>query len=67
MIYSNYPVQAAATLVRRVFGWMTLGLSITGLTAILINMIPNLQKAIAMNSGIILILILAFWLRYYLF
>lgn len=58
MVYSNYPIQAAATLVRRVFGWMTLGLAITGLTAFLVNMIPNIQHAVASNSGIFLILIL---------
>jgi len=58
MVYSEYPVQAAGTLVRRVFGWMTLGLSITGLTSILVNLIPNIQRAVAMNPGIMLVLIL---------
>lgn len=58
MVYSNYSVQAAATLVRRVFGWMTLGLTITGLTAVLINMIPNMQRVIATNPAIFIVLII---------
>jgi FtsH-binding integral membrane protein len=59
MMYSNYPVEVAGTLVRRVFGWMALGLSLTGLTSVVINMIPNFQRAVVTNSAIMLILILA--------
>jgi len=58
MIYSDYPAEAAGTLVRRVFGWTALGLSITGLTSILVNLIPNVQNALKMNPSIMLILML---------
>lgn len=59
MAFNEYRVVAAATLVRRVFGWMTLGLSLTGLTAILINMMPNIQQVLKMNPSVTFILILA--------
>ena len=59
MIYSEYSVESAATLVRRVFGWTTLGLTISGLTAFMLSLFPAIQKDLVMKPGVMLILILA--------
>jgi uncharacterized protein len=59
MMYSNYPIGVVNSLMRRVFGWMALGLSLTGITAFIVTLIPDLQKFLLMNPGIFLILILA--------
>ncbi len=59
MMYSEYPVESAgSTLLRRVFGWMTLGLSLTGVTAVAMNMIPGMQLALKQHPGLILVLVL---------
>lgn len=59
MMYSEYPVENANTLLRKVFGWMTLGLSLTGVAAWITNMIPGLQHAIAHNMLVLLLIIIA--------
>lgn len=58
MMYSEYPAENAGTLLRRVFGWMTLGLSTTGITAVLVNMMPNVQRIIALNPVVLFLLII---------
>lgn len=59
MMYSEYPVESAAgALLKRVFGWMTLGLSLTGLVALAINQVPGMQLALAKSPGLMLVLIL---------
>ena len=59
MMYSEYPIEAAGTLMRRVFSWMTLGLAITGLTAFGVSLIPAVANVVAHNWGIVLVLIFA--------
>ncbi len=59
MMYSEYPVEAAGTLMRRVFSWMTVGLVATGLTSFAVNMMPAIQKVVATNSLVLLLLVLA--------
>ena len=59
MMYSQYPVESAANvLLKRVFGWMTLGLSLTGLTALAINNVPGMQLALVKSPGLLLVLVL---------
>jgi uncharacterized protein len=58
MVFSEYQLEAAGTLVRRVFGWMTLGLSITGITAFGFGMAPGIQKFLNTNPSLMFMLIL---------
>jgi len=58
MVFSEYQLEAAGTLVRRVFGWMTLGLSITGITAFALSKVPQVQQLLATNPSVTFILIL---------
>lgn len=59
MMYSEYPVEAAGSLMRRVFSWMTMGLIVTGLSSVAVNMVPAVQKVVATNPVVMLLLILA--------
>jgi len=59
MMYSEYPIAAASTLMRRVFSWMTAGLVVTGAAAFAVNLVPTLQHAIAANSLVFILLLLA--------
>lgn len=59
MMYSEYPIEAVGTLMRRVFWWMTVGLVVTGLMAFGINLAPALQHAFLAKPFIIFILFLA--------
>ncbi len=59
MIYSEYPVEAASTLMRRVFAWMAIGLIITGLTAFGVNFFPGVQQVIITNPILFFILCIA--------
>lgn len=59
MMYSEYPIEAAGTLMRRVFGWMTFGLALTGLTAYGLAYVPTVQMAIVHNPVIFIVLMLA--------
>jgi FtsH-binding integral membrane protein len=59
MMYSEYPIEAAGTLMRRVFLWMTAGLLVTGLVSYGVHLVPALQHAVATNSLVILLLVLA--------
>lgn len=59
MIYSEYPVEGVASaLLRRVFGWMTLGLALTGAFAAGVNAIPQFQHAVAHNPALMIVLVL---------
>lgn len=59
MIYSEYPVEGiASTLLRRVFGWMTMGLALTGSFALLVNVVPEFQQVVAHNGWFLFGLIL---------
>lgn len=59
MMYSEYPIEAASTLMRRVFGWMTFGLALTGLTAYGCAQIPAVGMFLKAHSAIWLIVMLA--------
>lgn len=58
-MYSEYPIEVASTLMRRVFSWMTLGLAITGATSFIVNMVPAIQKVVVTNPLVLILLIVA--------
>jgi FtsH-binding integral membrane protein len=52
------PTSIVAQLTYRVFGWMSLGLVITGVVAAAVNMIPGLTRFIFLNDWVIPVLFL---------
>lgn len=59
MIYSEYSVENASTLMRRVFGWMATGLLATAGTAYAVYAIPTLHAIFFGHPGIMIMLVLA--------
>jgi len=59
MMYSEYTVESASALMRRVFGWMTAGLLATAGTAYAVYAIPALKTLFFGHFGIMILLILA--------
>ncbi len=58
MMYSEYPAESSGTLLRRVFGWMTLGLALTGLTAWTVSLVPQVRYIIANKPLVVFLLFL---------